>query len=159
MSLLTIQYDEIFDTFLESVTDYHLASLEKSDAYKMMAGWLRKGITKSYVKRLFTTSTFNDDSQIFTFELKHPAKDETDKDQIDFVKGVASKAMVIEWCEPKVNKTTNISQGFFGKEQKLFSQASHLAELRNLLADTKAELRHELGDRGVVINSYLGTST
>lgn len=159
MSLLTIQYDEIFDTFLESVTDYHLASLEKSDAYKMMAGWLRKGITKSYVKRLFTTSTFDDETQIFTFELKHPATDETDEDQIDFVKGVASKAMVIEWCEPKVNRTTNMVQMFGGKEQKWFSESQHLAQLRELLADTKAELRHELGDRGVVINSYLGTSS
>lgn len=158
MSLLAISYDDIFDAFLECITDHNLASLDKSEAYQMMAGWFRKGVTKSYIKRLFSSSTLDKETQVFRFELKHPAKDETEQDQIDFVKNVACKAMVIEWCEPKVNSTINISQMFGTKEQKYYSQSAHLSELRNLLADTKAELKHELGDRGVVINSYLETS-
>lgn len=157
MSSLQITYDDIFSTFLESVTDYNLASLDKSEAYGLMSGWLRKGIKKSYVKRLFIESTLDDTAQIFTFQLLHPVKDETDEDQIDFVKNVASKAMIIEWCEPQVQRTTNMSQFFGGKEQKYYSQAQHLAELRGLLEDTRKELRQELGDHGVVNNTYLGT--
>lgn len=157
MSLLQLSYDDIFESFLGSVTDYDLASLDKSDAYGLMSGWLRKGVKKSYVKRIFTTSTLNDETQVFTFELKHPADGEEDEDQIDFVRNVICKAMIIEWCEPQVKRTTNTKQVFSGKEQKYYSQAQHLTELRGLLEDTKKELRQELGDRGIVNNQYLGT--
>lgn len=159
MSSLQISYDDIFDSFLGSITDYNLASLDKSEAFQFMEGWLRKGINASYVKRIFTVSSLDDETQIFTFELKRPMEDESDDDQIEFVKGVAVKAMVIQWCEPQVRKTTNIAQFFGGKEQKFYSQSSFLSELRGLLNDTKAELRQELGDRGVVNNVYLGGST
>lgn len=159
MSLLSIAYDDIFSSFMESVTDYNLASLDKSEAFSLMSGWLRKGATRSYIKRIFITSTLDDESQIFTFQLKNPATDESDDDQIDFVKNVLSKAMIIEWCKPIVQRTTNMAQFFGGKEQSWFSQAQHLSQLRSLLSDTEAELRHELGDRGVVINSYLGTTS
>lgn len=158
MSSLQLTYDEIFESFLGSITDYNLASLSPSDAFQLMAGYLRKAISKSYVKRLFSASRLNDETQIFSFTLKHPATDETDEDQLDFVKGVACKSMIIEWCEPQVKKTTNMAQLFGGKEQSFYSQSQHLSQLRELLADTKAELRQELGDRGVVVNTYLGTT-
>lgn len=158
MSLLQIQYDGIFELFLGSVTDYSLATLEEEDAKGLMSGWLRKGISRPYVKRIFSTSRFNDAEQMFEFQLAKPSLNESDEDQIDFVKGIAVKAMIIEWCTPLVMKTTNMVQMFGEKEQKYFSQALHLSELRGLLDDTKKELRQELGDRGVVINKYLGTA-
>ena len=119
MSLLQISYEDIFNVFLESITDYNLASLEEEDAFLLLKGWMKKGLSKSYIKRIFKTSTFDDENQIFEFQLKHPSKDETDSEQSEFVINVVSKAMIIEWCEPQVKKTTNMSQMFGGKEQKL----------------------------------------
>ena len=156
MSSLQLTYDDIFDSFLGSVTDYKLATLEKSSAYELMSSWLQKEVHKSYVKRLYKTSSLDNVTQIFTFELKHPGTDETDEDQIEFVKGVVSKSMIIEWAEPQVKSTTLTTQMFAGKEQSFYAQANHLSQIRSLLEDTKAELRHELGDRGVVNNGYLG---
>lgn len=157
MSLLQISYDDIFDSFLGSVTDYSLASLDKSDAYGFMTGWLRKGLGKPYVKRIFSTSVFDDVSQTFTFQLRRPAVGETDEDQLEFVRNIAAMAMVVEWCAPQVMKTTNMTQLFATKEQKFYSQKEMLAELQELLKNTRHELRQELCDRGVVNNPYLGT--
>lgn len=158
MSLLQLTYDEIFSSFLSSVKDHNLSLLEESDANDLMEEWLRKGVSKSYIKRLFFSSTLDTENKLFVFELKHPSLEESDSDQTDFVKEVVCKAMLIEWCEPQVKNSVNLSQFFGSKEQKWFSQAQHLTQLRELLMDTKIELRHELGDRGVLINTYLGTS-
>ena len=75
MSSLQLTYDDIFDSFLGSVTDYKLATLEKSSAYELMSSWLQKGVHKSYVKRLFKTSSLDNVTQIFIFELKIKSSD------------------------------------------------------------------------------------
>lgn len=155
MSSLTISYDDIFDAFLSSLTDYKLASLAQNDAYQMMSGWLKRGLNKSNVKRLFTISTLDNETQTFTFQLKRTKKDETDEDQIEFATAILCKSMIVEWCEPKVKTTNTIDQMFAGKEQSFYSQATHLTQLRALLEDTRNELRQEIADRGVLINAYL----
>ena len=156
MSLLTLNYDDLFSAFLGAITDYKLASLDQSDAYQLMAGYLRKTVARSYIKRLFTTSSLDDETQIFTFELRHPTDSENDEDMQEWVKLILSKGMVVEWAEPQVNSGLNMAQFFGGKEQKYYSQSAHIAELRGLLEDTKLELRREIGDRGLINNSYLG---
>lgn len=156
MSLLTLNYDDLFSAFLGAITDYKLASLDQSDAYQLMAGYLRKTVARSYIKRLFTTSSLDDETQIFTFELRHPTDSENDEDMQEWVKLVLSKGMVVEWAEPQVKNVTLTSQFFGGKEQRFFAQSNQLAELRGLLEDTQNELRREIGDRGLINNSYLG---
>jgi len=156
MASLTLNYDDLFASFLGAITDYKLASLDQSDAYQLMAGYLRKTIARSYIKRLFTTSSLDDETQIFTFELRHPTNSENDEDMLEWVKLILSKGMVVEWCEPMVRSVVNMSQFFGGKENKYYSQAQHLSELRGLLEDAKLELRREIADRGYINNTYLG---
>ena len=156
MASLQINYDDLFDGFLGAITDYKLALLDQSDAYQLMAGYLKKTVSKSYVKQLFTTLSLDNDTQILTFELSHPTTNETDDEQIEWVKNILSKGMVVEWCKPIVRNVVNTSQMYSGKEQKYYSQAQHLSELRGLLEDTEHELDMEIADRGWLNNSYLG---
>ena len=63
--------------------------------------------------------------------------------------------MVIKWLEPQVKSKVNIAQMFGGKEQKWFSQATHLGEIKDLLENERIELNKLIRDRGSIYNPYL----
>lgn len=150
--MASLSYDEIFSDFLGSVTDYDLASIKIDDMYGLMTEYLHKTLSQSYVRRLFSSITFDDIVQMFTFEMANSVDDAAD---LDFVRYILSKGMVIEWLKPQVRSKVNIAQFFGGKEQKWFSQAQHLSELRGLLEDTQLEMRKAIRDRGYIYNPYL----
>ena len=150
--MASLSYDEIFSDFLGSVTDYDLASIDIDDMYGLMTEYLHKALSQSYVRRLFTSVNFDDVVQNLTFEMDNSVDDAAD---LDFVKYILSKGMVVEWLKPQVRSKVNIAQFFGGKEEKWFSQAQHLSELRGLLEDTQLEMRKAIRDRGYIYNPYL----
>ena len=153
--MTSLSYEEIFSYFLGSVTDYDIAKLDMSSAYQLMAEYLHKALAKTYCRRLFSSISLDDEVQTISFEMASVVDDEAD---LEFVKNILSKSMVIEWLEPQVRSKVNVAQFFGAKEQKMFSQATHLSELRGLLADTENEVRKLIRDRGYVYNSYLEES-
>ena len=150
--MASLSYDEIFSDFLGSVTDYDLASSDIDDMYGLMTEYLHKALSLSYVRRLFSSVSLDDTVQMFSFEINNSVDNDAD---IDFVKYILSKGMVVEWLKPQVRSKLNIAQFFGGKEQKWFSQAQHLSELRGLLEDTQLEMRKAIRDRGYIYNPYL----
>ena len=128
--MASLSYDEIFSDFLGSVTDYGLASIDIDDMYGLMTEYLHKTLSLSYVRRLLSSVSLDDTIQEITFEVAYPVDDTAD---IDFIKYILSKGMVIEWLKPQVRSRLNIAQFFGGKEQKYYSQAQHISELRGLL--------------------------
>ena len=150
--MASLSYDEIFSDFLGSVTDYDLASVNIDDMYGLMTEYLHKTLSQSYVRRLFSSVSFDDVVQVFTFEMSNSVDDAAD---LDFTKYILSKGMVVEWLKPQVRSKVNIAQMFGGKEQKFYSQAQHLSELRGLLEDTQLEMRKAIRDRGYIYNPYL----
>ena len=150
--MASLSYDEIFSDFLGSVTDYDLASVNIDDMYGLMTEYLHKTLSQSYVRRLFSSVSFDDIVQMFSFEMVNSVDDAAD---LDFTRYILSKGMVIEWLKPQVRSKVNIAQFFGGKEQKWFSQAQHLSELRGLLEDTQLEMRKAIRDRGYIYNPYL----
>ena len=150
--MASLSYDEIFSDFLGSVTDYDLASINIDDMYGLMTEYLHKTLSQSYVRRLFSSIAFDDIVQMFTFEMANSVDDAAD---LDFTRYILSKGMIVEWLKPQVRSKVNIAQFFGGKEQKWFSQAQHLSELRGLLEDTKLEMRKAIRDRGYIYNPYL----
>lgn len=149
---MKISYEEIFANFLGNVTDYEFASLEKEDAYLQMTEWLHKALAKTYIRRLFSTLTFDDDVLVLDYTLAKVVDEDADK---DFVTDVIAKGMIVEWLRPKVASTLSINQMFAGKEQKMFSQASHLNEIKDLYENTRLEMRKMIRDRGFVYNDYV----
>ena len=150
--MASLSYDEIFSDFLGSVTDYDLASVNIDDMYGLMTEYLHKTLSQSYVRRLFSSVSFDDVVQNFTFEMNNSVDDAAD---IDFTKYILSRGMVVEWLKPQVRSKVNIAQFFGGKEQKYYSQSQHLSELRGLLEDTQLEMRKAIRDRGYIYNPYL----
>ena len=150
--MASLSYDEIFSDFLGSVTDYGLASIDLGDMYGLMTEYLHKTLSQSYVRRQFATVELDDTIQVITFSIANPVDEAAD---IDFIKYILSKGMVVEWLKPQVRNKLNIAQFFGGKEQKFYAQSNHLSELRGLLEDTYLEMRKAIRDRGYIYNPYL----
>ena len=74
----------------------------------------------------------------------------------DFVVEMLAKGVVVEWLKPQVRGSKlNVKQVFGTKEEKFFSQAQHISEIRGLLEDTENELRKMIRDRGYINNGYV----
>lgn len=152
--MASITYDKIFSYFLGDITDYNLYNLSQSDAEMLMTEYLHKAMAESYVNRLFSKYTLSDDVQTLEYEMIHVVGDDQDE---EFVTTAIAKWMVYEWLKRQVKSVTNTAQMFAGKEQKMYSQAQHLSELRSLQDDAFKEARFYLQDRGYIYNDYLGT--
>ena len=149
--MTSLKYDDLYSCFLAKITDYKLASLSVDDAYELMRDWLHSAVKKPYIRRIFSSITFDDETMVCNFEIVDKADDETDK---DYGVEVITKAMVIEWLEPQVKSVLTVAQMYSGKEQKWYSEANHLKEIKALLDDTKKELRKIIRDHGYFYRSY-----
>lgn len=152
-SVLT--YEEIFNMFLGNITDIKLASLEESDANKLMTEYLHKSVSASYIGRLFSSISLDDNSQTIEYTMSTPTTEDSDR---SFITTALSKWMVYEWIHSYVNNTVNIAQFFGGAEQKFYAQQSHLTALKELQDSLYKEARSFVMDRGYITNSYLGGS-
>ena len=147
--MTSISYDDIFSYFLGEINDIELVSLEISSAYSVMCEYLHKAIAKPYVRKLFSCIEFDDEILTLNYETKRKINN-------DFILDIIAKGMVVEWLQRQVKNRTNIAQFLGGKEQKMFSQAQHISELRALLKDTKLEQRNLINNYGYINNSYIG---
>ena len=152
---MTISYENIYNRFLQKVDDIEFLQLDRNIAYEKMKGWLHTALSVPYTRRLFSSLVKNDEILTFDFELKHPVDDDAD---VDFIEEALALGMLIAWLEPKVQTTTTITQGLFGKEQKLYSQSSHLGQTRELLETARSTQRRLIMDRGYINNTYLDES-
>ena len=151
--MASVSYDEIFSNFLGNITDYDLqVNMSPSDSYSLMAEYLRKAVSDPYVKHIFASAVLDDEVQTLTYELVDAGDEDSDK---DFVISALSKWMVYEWLHKEVRSKLNTAQFFAGKEQKFYSQANHIAELRALQDDSYKEARDFIRDKGYISNSYL----
>lgn len=150
--MTSIDYEEIFGSFLGSVTDYNLASLDPTEAYELLTELLHKALADRYVARLFSSKELDDDVQKFSFEMKYVIDSESDS---EFVINALAKWMKYEWQSNKVNNVTLEAQMFAGKEQKFYSQAMQITELRALQSSAYDEAYKYIMNRGYIDNKYL----
>lgn len=150
--MTSLDYEEIFSSFLGSVTDYSLASLEPTEAYGIMTELLHKALANRYVARLFLIKKLDDDVQKFSFEMKYVIDSDSDK---EFVINALAKWMKYEWLHKQVNNTALTAQFFGGKEQSFYSQSAHLSELQSLQSSAYDEAYAYIRNRGYIDNIYL----
>ena len=151
--MASVTYESIFNLFLGSITDYKLASLEENDAADLMKEYLHKALSASYLRRVFSSITLDDETETITYEMAQATDSDADS---EFVKNAIAKWMVYEWYHNQVNSVVNNAQFFGGAEQKFYSQQAHSSELRALEESSYKEARHFVMDRGWIHNSYLG---
>lgn len=149
---MTSYYSDVYSCFLRKITDYHLASLEEDDAKNLMDGWFHSTLFEPFVKRLFSSISFNDEEGIVTYVLTEPEDDISDK---YYFLEVVSRGMVVKWLEGRLNSITNINQYFGNSDKKFYSQASHLSEVKGLYEVAQGNLRKIIRDRGTFNNDYI----
>lgn len=149
---MTLSYDIIFSNFLGNITEYDFVKMDATDVNEIMVEKLHSVLAEPYIRRLFSSAVLDDEVQTFSFEMEYSVEESAD---IDFVVEVLSKGMVVKWLDPQVKSKVNIAQMFGTKEQKNFSQSSHLKEIKDLLHSTKYDVRALIRDRGYINNTYL----
>lgn len=150
---MTLQYQEVFNKFLLKITDYSFLEYDEEFINDNMKGWMFSVASIPYLRAKFATLSFDDEDGTIDFQLKRSVDNDSD---IYFVTDIFAKGMVAEWLEPQVKNVLYTKQFFGGKEEKFYSQAAMLKELRDLLNDVKIDLRKTIRDYGYINNSYLG---
>lgn len=152
---MTSEFEEIYSRFYLRVEDYNIVGLEEKLVKEMMNGWMKSTLAQPYIRRLFDTLTIDTDVEEIDYTLKFPISDDEDK---DFIEEVIALGMVVEWVSPKYFSTLNTSQFFSNSEQKFYSQANHMAELKDMYHRAKNDLRKMIRDRGYIYNGYITES-
>lgn len=119
-------YEKVYNRFLNSTTDFNLAELDDYTLNEMLKDWLHSAIVKARTKG---DLTHDDENEVFNNDL-------SDLDIELLAMGVR-----LAWLDQTLNSTELTHQFLGGKEEKFFSQANHIAELRELRADTLREMQ------------------
>ena len=122
----------------------------------MMNGWMKSTLSWPYIRRLFSFITADDDVEMIEFELAKPIDEQSD---LDFAEEVIAQGMVVNWLSPQYHSVLNTAQFFSNSEQKYYSQANHMAELKDMYHGAKSDLRKMIRDRGTFDNSYILAGT
>ncbi len=150
--MLSIDYQAIFSRFFTQVEGNEFAQIDKNYITEMLNSWLHSATSQINVRKMFSTLSLDDEIQVVDFEMKHSIDDESDK---DFVIEVLGMGLGIRWLKPKILTPSNVRQMIGSKEEKWYSQQSHMAELRNLYDTFQKEQQKTISDRNTYYNSYI----
>lgn len=126
---MSTTYDNIYDLFLSSITDYELNELSVGDLETDLHKFLKKAI--SDFKYAESGLLDRDDvSKSFNNEL-------TDLEQ-----QILSKFMLVHWLSPHILRLENVRNELGNKDFRLYSPANFLEKITNL----KKYLIHEAVD-------------
>lgn len=133
-------YETIYGRFLNRTTDFNLADLDDYTLNEMLRGWLSSAIVN--VRTSSNLSSRDDENEAFNNDL-------TDRD-IELL----AMGMTMAWLDQTLNSTELTLQFIGGKEEKYYSQANHIAELRALREDTRLEMKRLHSYGTYTNNSY-----
>lgn len=151
---MTSSYNDIYSRFLNKIRDYEFAGLPEPSATNQMKEWLQSSLSHTYIYRIFDTFSADDEIAEIEYTLKSSVDDYHDK---NFVEELLSSQMVYEWISPKVKTTTLLNHMMTNsKEEKFYSQGSHLGQVKEIQDDAYNKVRALLSDKGYIYNPYLG---
>ena len=130
-------YEKVYGRFLNSVTDFNLAELDDHTLSEMLKDWLHKAVVRA---RTSSNLSRDDDNEVFNNDLS------------DLDIELLSLGMKLAWLDQTLASTELTLQFIGGKEEKWFSQAAHISELRGLREDTKLEIQ-KLHSYNTYVNS------
>lgn len=134
-------YETIYNCALSKIEDPTLAMLPEEDLENMLHGYLMSAIAK-HRKCEHDLSDRDEELKQFNFDLS------------DLEMEILSILMVREWISQRLNSVTNVMQVFGGKEEKWFSQASHIKELREMDDRLRLEAQQLSRDYSYIDNDY-----
>jgi len=120
-------YEKIYGRFLSRTTDFDLAELDDYTLGEMLKKWLNSAIVN--VRTSTPLDARDDENESFENTL-------TDLD-IELL----AMGMTMAWLDQSLNSSELVRQFIGGKEEKYYSQANHIAELRALREETRLEMK------------------
>ena len=135
------QYSTLYEKCLSKIEDPTLAMLPEEDLENMLHGYLISAIAK-HRKCEHDLSDRDEELKQFNFDLS------------DLEMEILSILMVREWISQRLNSVTNVMQVFGGKEEKWFSQSSHIKELREMDDRLRLEAQQLSRDYSYIDNDY-----
>ena len=121
-------YEVIYKRFLQKITDFNLSEIDDFTLDEMLDGWLKSAIVRT---RACDSNLSKRDDDIQEFE----------DDLTDLEIELLALGMTKSWLDQYINSTENVLQFIGGKEEKYYSQANHIKELRDLRKDIELEMQ------------------
>lgn len=137
-------YLEIYDRFLQKITDFNLPQLDESEIQLICRGYMNSAIAK--FKKCQSDLSLRDDV-LLCF----------DEELLDVEKEILALQMVCEWVEPQVNSTLLLSQMIGWKEDKFFAQSNQISALKELRDSAEDRARTLRRDWSYQNSSYLNS--
>lgn len=134
-------YEKVYNRFAQKITDFNLVELDNDSLGEMLLGWLNSAIV--IIRRCKHDLSKRDDEILeFTEDLS------------DIEIELLSMGMVDAWVSQYLNSTENVLQMIGGKEEKYYSQASHMAEIRTIKEENLREMNRLHNYYTYTNNSY-----
>ena len=140
---MATSYEEIYNLAANKITDPEIALLLPEDIEELFHGYLISAIPKF---RKCKNDLSNRDDELRQFNV----------DLLDVEKEILAILVVREWLHPQLYSALLTKQVFSDKEQKYYSQSSHLSELRSLDETLKIEAQKLSRDYTYGNLEYLG---
>ena len=134
-------YEVLYNRCLSKLEDPTLMQLPEEDLEEMLHGYLLSAIAK-HRKCEHDLSDRDEELKQFNSDLS------------DLEVEIISILMLREWIGQRLHSVTNVMQVFSGKETKWFSQAAHIAELRELDDRLRIEAQKLSRDYTYTNNDY-----
>lgn len=120
-------YEKVYKRFLNSIQDFNLPELDDVTFENMLLEWLSSAIVKS--RKCDSDLSLRDDEA-----------QEFEEDLTDTEIEILALGMKLEWVSQYLNSTELTQQFIGGKEEKFYSQSSHIAQLRELRDDVVRQM-------------------
>ena len=140
---MATSYEEIYNLASNKITDPEIALLSQEDIEELFHGYLISAIPKF---RKCKNDLSNRDDELRQFNV----------DLLDVEKEILAILVAREWLQPQLYSTLLTKQVFSDKEQKYYSQSSHISELRALDETLKIEAQKLSRDYTYGSSEYLG---
>ena len=140
---MATSYEEIYNLPANKITDPEIALLLPEDIEELFHGYLISAIPKF---RKCKNDLSNRDDELRQFNV----------DLLDVEKEILAILVVREWLQPQLYSALLTKQVFSDKEQKYYSQSSHISELRALDETLKIEAQKLSRDYTYGSLEYLG---
>lgn len=140
---MATSYEEIYNLAANKITDPEIALLLPEDIEELFYGYLISAIPKF---RKCKNDLSNRDDELRQFNV----------DLLDVEKEILAILVVREWLQPQLYSSLLTKQVFSDKEQKYYSQSSHLSELRALDETLKIDAQKLSRDYTYGNSEYLG---
>lgn len=116
--------NEVYDSFLQKITDFDILKLDEEDFLNECLQLLKSSVAR------FTVG-----EDIYIVESESKFNRILTPLEVD----ILSLGMVLAWVEPKINNITLYKMKLSSKDYKSFSQANHIKEMREIKSQVQKD--------------------